>query len=346
MTTVRTDRVLRCAYCDEPGERLYDDLKDRLCDVEGAFGINRCPACSLLWLDPRPVPEDIMKCYGYFAEKIETAPAGPLTRRLFGNIRDMLRESILCGYFGYRSTHAKHTLRALGRVLGAVPAIRRRATSDMGGLIPRAPSGPGSLLVDVGCGRGEYLEWIQGLGWKVLGIEPHPTAADIAEANGMPIVRKDLFAAHLPDRSAECVSMMHVIEHFYDPLAALRECWRILEPGGRLILRTPNAGSLGHSVFKRNWIALDPPRHLFIFSSKSMRSLFNKTSFRKVHIVSVTRPIECNYSSSVVLARGERLPAGSGEKKSGGMRWFSFLEQARLLIGQPVGEELQVVAVK
>jgi 2-polyprenyl-3-methyl-5-hydroxy-6-metoxy-1,4-benzoquinol methylase len=46
--------------------------------------------------------------------------------------------------------------------------------------------------------------------------------------------------------------MNHVIEHVSDPLALLRECYRILSPGGYVGIVTPNVKSLAHRLFREN----------------------------------------------------------------------------------------------
>ncbi len=344
MTMLRTERVLECLYCNRLGEQLYENIPDRRFGIEGTFGIKKCSACSLLWLDPRPIPEDIMKCYDYFEEATTTDEES--CQRPFARFRDALRESILCGYFGDHSIHAQHHFCGLGKVLGLIPLMRKKAVYGYEGPFPRAPRvNCEALFIDVGCGRGDYLSWLRNLGWKVIGIEPHPDAADSAESKGIPVIRKGLLEARLPDECAQYISMIHVIEHFFDPSSAVRECWRMLKPGGKLIMRTPNILSLGHTVFKQHWFSLDPPRHLFLFSSQSLRRIFEEIPFRKVSLVSLAGGAASNYKSSMAVVRGERLPLRN-IKKLKGTKWFCFQERLRLFIGQTAGEELELVAVK
>jgi hypothetical protein len=52
-------------------------------------------------------------------------------------------------------------------------------------------------------------------------------------------------------------------------------------PGGQLVLGTPNSQSLGHRFFKEDWIGLDPPRHLHVFSGPSMRRILSLAGLRQ-----------------------------------------------------------------
>jgi 2-polyprenyl-3-methyl-5-hydroxy-6-metoxy-1,4-benzoquinol methylase len=78
-----------------------------------------------------------------------------------------------------------------------------------------------------------------------------------------------------------------VIEHVPDPASLLKECRRVLRPGGKLVVATPNCKSLGHSLFKENWRGLEPPRHLQILSPLALRRFLSEAGFKQVKIMTV-----------------------------------------------------------
>jgi Methyltransferase domain len=78
------------------------------------------------------------------------------------------------------------------------------------------------------------------------------------------------------------LTMSHVIEHVPDPLAHLSECWRILAPGGQLIVRTPNMASFASRMFGKDWTALDPPRHLVLFTPSSLHACVERVGFHVI----------------------------------------------------------------
>ena len=103
---------------------------------------------------------------------------------------------------------------------------------------------PGDLL-DVGCGRGEFLTAAVEAGHRVLGLD-HDRAM-LAEARGLPVREADAldFLQSIPDRY-DSITAFHEIEHMpvREAEAMIRLAGDRLRPGGRLIIATPNPGSL------------------------------------------------------------------------------------------------------
>jgi len=144
---------------------------------------------------------------------------------------------------------------------------------------------PGKLL-EVGCGNGQMLRRMKDEGWDVTGIEIDAQAGIFAQlaVGAASVYIGSLEEAALPDDSFNAITMNHVVEHLHDPIGVLGECYRILKPGGRLVLVTPNTQSLGHARFNRNWVGLDPPRHLYLYSPSSLSTLAQQAGFGEVNI--------------------------------------------------------------
>ena len=98
--------------------------------------------------------------------------------------------------------------------------------------------------VDLGCGRGEWLELIKGLGFDAVGVDLDQGMLDACNELGLKAVKADAlaFIAAIPDESQFVVSAFHVVEHItFEQLQTLvSEALRILKPGGLLIMETPN----------------------------------------------------------------------------------------------------------
>jgi 2-polyprenyl-3-methyl-5-hydroxy-6-metoxy-1,4-benzoquinol methylase len=77
----------------------------------------------------------------------------------------------------------------------------------------------------------------------------------------------------------DVITLSHVIEHVHDVGGTLRACHRLLKPGGRLWLETPNVAALGHKVFGVNWRGLEAPRHLVLFSAPALKQLLQDAGF-------------------------------------------------------------------
>lgn len=103
---------------------------------------------------------------------------------------------------------------------------------------------PGSRVLDLASGRGAWAQRLMDAGYNV-------TACDIApEVCQVPCTRADLNES-FSERFAgfDAVSAIEMLEHIENPRHIFRECRKLLKPGGKIILSTPNASGL-HSRVK------------------------------------------------------------------------------------------------
>ena len=136
-------------------------------------------------------------------------------------------------------------------------------------------------LLDIGCGTGHFLaEMGRYPGWELAGVEPNAKAAEFArQALGLNVHLGDLFSAQFPDHHFDVVTMWDVLEHLYEPVSVLREIHRVLKPDGVLILRTPSLDSWDARVFGCYWAGLDSPRHLAVYSRRTVEKLLTHADF-------------------------------------------------------------------
>lgn len=344
---VGLERVPKCMICGTEGPWLHRDLRDPRYGVRGRYHFRRCPRCSLVWLDPRPDPASIALCYQkYYTHTAEPFGSCFPERRRFRHLRDSIRTAILCGHFGYRNGHSSHGMCRLGVLLASVKILRHRAVfDDLAERFPVFVERPDNLLIDVGCGRGDFLARMKSLGWNVLGIEPDPVSSSITRARGIDVFNGTLNGARLADNTADEIGVNHVIEHVHDPLSLLQECHRVLRPGGRLALYMPNIDSLGHRFFGRNWAGLDPPRHLFHFSPRSIGELLRRSPFRRYRIRTAVKISPGMYDTSLAIREGG-LNGCEEARRRRGRRIFKTLEALLCAAGIPAGEEIEVVAFR
>ncbi len=107
---------------------------------------------------------------------------------------------------------------------------------------------PECRALDLGCGRGEWLEILAHTGFKPLGVDLDTGMLDACHALGLPVEKGDALEMlkSLPDESLTVVSGFHIAEHipFEDLKVLVAEALRVLKPAGLLILETPNAENL------------------------------------------------------------------------------------------------------
>jgi len=103
-------------------------------------------------------------------------------------------------------------------------------------------------LLDIGCGRAEWLELLADRGLAASGIDLNDDFVIAAQEAGLPVARGEAieFLSRQADQSYGLVSAFHVVEHlgFEKLLAFLKEAYRVLDNGGALLLETPNPANL------------------------------------------------------------------------------------------------------
>ena len=98
--------------------------------------------------------------------------------------------------------------------------------------------------IDLGCGRGEWLELLAGLGFEAQGVDLNDGMLRGCLELGLSVLKGDavVHLAALPSESQTIVSAFHVVEHisFEQLQSVVSEALRVLRPGGLLIMETPN----------------------------------------------------------------------------------------------------------
>ena len=102
--------------------------------------------------------------------------------------------------------------------------------------------------IDLGCGRGEWLELLMENNFQAAGVDLDVGMLAACEERNLSVCKKDAITAlrELPDESQSIISGFHIAEHLpFDALSSLlKEAFRTLKPGGLLILETPNPENL------------------------------------------------------------------------------------------------------
>jgi O-antigen chain-terminating methyltransferase len=122
--------------------------------------------------------------------------------------------------------------------------IRKRVVVHLDRLMLAGAGRRETPIVDIGCGRGEWLELLREAGLAAYGIDSNSVMVERTRALGLDAREEDLLA-HLrsrPDACRSAVTAFHVVEHlpFEVLVAFLDEALRVLTPGGLLLLETPN----------------------------------------------------------------------------------------------------------
>ena len=99
-------------------------------------------------------------------------------------------------------------------------------------------------VIDLGCGRGEWLELLKESGFAAQGVDQDEGMLSACNSLGLHAKKGDIisFLKSLPDESQAVISGFHIVEHlhFSDLQTLVSEAFRLLKPAGLLILETPN----------------------------------------------------------------------------------------------------------
>jgi len=332
-----------CLLCGTKGVPLYEGMRDRLFDAPGVWSHLRCPQDGLVWLSPRPVIEDISKVYAnYYTHDIAKD-----RQSFLASLKRRVEESLVKTEFGYEMPSGQQGFGLMGRVLALLPMAKEIAGSSVMWLTERR----NGKLLDVGCGNGHFLALMQNLGWEISGVEPDARAARIArERLGGAIITGRLEDADFARDFFDALTVHDVIEHTHDPMGLLREAFRILKVGAKLVLTTPNIDSLGHQLFRKSWHGLDPPRHLYIFSPRTLRICADQIGYRVEILRTTARSAWERWYASRLIHRDGAIPGGFPKFLSRRLRLeglaFQMFQHMLLRLKRDVGEGILLIASK
>ncbi len=127
------------------------------------------------------------------------------------------------------------------------------------------------VIVDVGCGDGSATRLMRRLGHTVVGIDWSIMALRHAQREDLLLVRGAIDAPGLPlgTGGVDVVILSEVIEHLVDTDSAIDEIHRVLRPGGRLLLSTPNLAAW----YNRGLLAVGVQP---VFSEVSLRGVYGR----------------------------------------------------------------------
>jgi len=149
-------------------------------------------------------------------------------------------------------------------------------------------------FLEVGCQAGELLDALKArTRWQLCGLEARSSAASEAIAKGHEVSETTLEEAPCLAEITKTFDLIyhgHGIERFVEPRVSLRSLALLLNPGGLLILSTPNLDSERLKLFGSGWAHWKPGENRFIYSKKSLKGILGLTGFTLNKLRTVSFP--------------------------------------------------------
>lgn len=133
-----------------------------------------------------------------------------------------------------------------------------------------------SSILDVGCGRGEFLSFLSSGGYSdVMGIDLFIDDENIPD--DVDIVKTSLEEFN-PSKKYDVIFSNHSFEHMENPLKNLKCYEKLLKKDGLIFIRIPIKSNYIWEKYGVNWFQIDAPKHLFLYTVESFKILASKTN--------------------------------------------------------------------
>ncbi len=142
----------------------------------------------------------------------------------------------------------------------------------------------GGNLLEVGCGYGFFLDEVRDFFKTREGTEFSRAAHDHAC-----MVADNIYHGGIDqipqDRKYDCIVAIHVIEHIYEPKDFLDKLYKRLKPGGKMVVATPNMGSLWRRFMGHRWPSFKIPEHILYFDKKSLQTAMQMVGLMNIKLL-------------------------------------------------------------
>lgn len=262
------NKTTNCPVCGPVSANKSFKAIDRLHGIEGEYTYIKCPICDLVLMATPIKKEDIAKLYpvSYSAHNPYAVESDVI------KIRNQSKP-----YFKkFMQTCKRYVIHFRDWLKGTT--IKRFVYRKLD---------ENSLVLDVGCGTGEFLFGLKDKkGVQAYGVE----TSDAAAQKGSNLFEIEIFNGELADaplspNSFDLITAWWSLEHIPDPEETIVLMKKLLKDEGNMIIGIPNAKSFNAWIFKDRWYHLDCPRHLHLWNIHAINMLLKRNGLKIKSIV-------------------------------------------------------------
>lgn len=293
------NNISNCPICDSQKSHHFITCKDYTVSNED-FKIVECDSCNFRYTNPIPTEDKIGEYY-----KSEDYISHSGTKKGIVNwLYHKVRNHTLKKKYQLVSKHAKE-----------------------------------NSLLDIGCGTGDFLGYVNQKGWQVKGLEPDGDARALGEKNHGISIQSTEELHQLPNESYGAITMWHVLEHVYHLNKDVEKIKSLLKKDGTLFVAVPNCSSADAQKYGEYWAAYDVPIHLYHFRPQNIKDLFAKYNME------VTDILPMKFDSYYVSLLSEKYKRGNKGFSIGALfsGFFSGLSSNMKAKGNKYSSQIYVI---
>ena len=239
------EEIKNCPVCANSDFSIFLSGKDHFLSGEN-FSILKCNHCDFRFTNPRPDETEMHRFYDSPDYIAHDAGKRTLLLRIYKLVREL--------------------------------SLRRKYS-----IVNKYCNG--KVLLDIGCGTGEFLDYCRKMNFITIGIEPNDKARNFAVSDlGLTIFDESHLDEFFPG-TFDVITMWHVLEHVHKLNERLQQIQELLKPDGTLVIALPDSDSWDAKNYKEFWAAYDLPRHLYHFTPDSFINIMRKNGFGLVQII-------------------------------------------------------------
>lgn len=198
-----------------------------------------------------------------------------------------------------------------------------------------------SKILDFGCGIGKFVHELRAAGFtEAVGYDLF--LQENFQNNGKIFLTNDL--KNFGKSQWDIITLNHVFEHLENPLRMLTELQKKLLSGGKIILRIPVIDSQAYEKYKENWVQFDAPRHINLFTRKSIKLAIEKnTQFKIVNMYDDSSHFQFT-GSNLYLEKKTLQPSDNNfYKRLTSIKTYYYYYLSKKLNRQNRGDQVTVV---
>jgi SAM-dependent methyltransferase len=313
-----------CRICGNAENNRVHKAREMMFGTRDEFDYLECAACGTVQICEIP---DLSRYYPEDYYSLNTEKSGDFEKRL----RVRLAARFLGNYLLNRKNF--------------ISQLIARKQSWLDSFFPNYLKEPllelnfRSPILDFGCGTGKLLQTLYYYGFRDLTGADAFIDDNIFYPNGVKIYKRSLWEI---EPFFDLVMLHHSFEHLPDPLESLHQIYKLLPPRKFCLIRIPVA-AFAWEKYGVNWVQLDPPRHLFLFTEKSFRKLAEAAGFEVAKVVYDSESFQFfgseRYVQNIAMNEGKNAEGVSSESILTPENLREWEQTAELLNKQNKGDQ-------